>query len=275
VIDIRFYLYAQAAKWWNLSFVLAVTAPLASVLAVWNDSPWALYVIALLSLVTPICIAWSREIANTNIIRADKCRRLILFEDGLGWPATKEDLAEIRAWAINVQLKQAPFIKPYYASTKPKGANRIADIVTESSFFTTNLAGKAAFGLFMLCLGAAIAVAIILHLSGSQTSINTGSGYSLIAKSIAVIISALISGDFLILAKKYYDLKGAADRVFQRCASVRDQKKAGADLVLPIVEDYGIALLQAPPIPGWLYKHYRDELNRIYRASHGCAEEHS
>ncbi len=274
IINIRFYLYSQSLKWWNLSIVLAVITPLAAVYAVWNESRWILYIVALLSLVTPIGITWAREIANNHMLRADKCRRLILLENGLGWPATKEDLAEIRAWAINVNLKQAPFIVPYYSSSKPAGANRLADIVTESAFFTMNLAGKAALGLLILCLGAAVAVAIILHMAGNWTSTTTGNEYSLIAKSIAVIVSFLISGDFLVLAKKYYDLKGTADRVFQRCASVRDQKKASAETVLPIVEDYGIALLQAPPIAGWLYKHYRDELNRIYRVSHGCTEEH-
>lgn len=274
IVNIRFYLYSQSSKWWNLSMALAVITPLSAVYAVWNESHWVLYIVAILSLVTPIGIAWAREIANNHFLHADKCRRVILLQDGLGWPTSKEDLAEIRAWAINVKLKQAPFVDPYFSSSKPAGANRLADIVTESTFFTVNLAGKAALGFLILCLGTAIAVAVILQMTGSWTLLNTGNGYSLIAKSIAVIISFLISGDFLLLAKKYYDLKGAADRVLQRCASIRDQKKASADVVLPIVEDYGIALLQAPPIPGWLYNLYRDDLNRIYRSSHDHVEDH-
>lgn len=40
------------------------------------------------------------------------------------------------------------------------------------------------------------------------------------------------------------------------------------DEVREVVEDYGVALLQCPPIPAWLYSWFRDPLNDIYRDSH-------
>jgi len=179
-----------------------------------------------------------------------------------------EDLATVRAWTVGSRLKEALFLRPYYSSTKPPGPQRLADISAESAFFTEQLAAKMQVCLWVLFGAALIVAAIGLHFADLASTV-TERGALLLAKSAAILVSFLLAGDLLLNAKKYGDLRHEARDAFTRCAYLRENPKTEADQVRTVVEDYGDALLQAPPIPRGLYLWYRDDLNRIYRESHG------
>ena len=265
--DIRNHLYTLAERWWIASLSVTAATVMISVAALWFDAPRWVTIAGLLSVFAPVAVAWAREIASTNLLRADKCRRLILYADGLGHEISREELAQVRAWAMGSILENAPFTRPYYSSEKAPGPQRLADIVTESAFFTEHLARKLEIGLWA-AFGIALAAAFtILYMIDLQTDI-TGQLWGMIAKSIATFIAFLISGDFLLLARKFSKLREEAHNAYQRCAHFRNKQDLSVDEVRVVVEDYGIALLQAPPIPSWLYLAYRDPLNHIYRKSH-------
>lgn len=213
----------------------------------------------------PVAVTWLRELATGFQVRADKCRRLILYSDGLGIDVSAASVAEVKAWAAGKALAEAPFVRPFYSSIKAPGPQRLADIVTESAFFTEHLAAKIQFWLWAI-FGLTL-VASIFALNLADLAIGT-SQLLLVAKSIAVFIAFVISGDVALLAKKYGDLRSDARHAFQRCAQLRDMEKLSHDEVREVVEDYGIALLQCPPIPAWVYKWFRDPLNDIYRDCH-------
>jgi hypothetical protein len=266
--DLRHHLYTQAQLLWEVSLVLSVaTVALAIVGLASRDSLWVA-VTGVAALLIPVLVAWIREIATTQQLRGDKCRRLILVADGLGRQISPAELAELRAWAVGSDLGAAPFTLPYFSSRQPAGPQRLADIAMESAFFTEHLARKLQFGLwigFAILLCCALLVLHLADLAASQSSV----GFSFAGKSIAVFIAFLISGDFALLAKKYGDLRLAAHDVYQRCAILRDDENATSDEVRNVVDDYGVAHIQCPPIPSWLYERHRDKLNAIYRESHG------
>lgn len=251
-----------------VSLLISVVTLCLVLTALWIDSsPWV-SLASIFAILAPVSIAWTREAASASLLRGDKCRRLILFADGLGHDIPTEDLAQVKAWALGSQLKEAPFVKPYYSSSKSPGPQRLADIITESSFFTEHLARKIATGLWVT-FGIALIVACLVLYSADLCAEVPFHVVVFVMKSMAVFVSFLIAGDFLLIAKKYTDLNHEAHQAFSRCACLREAQNLSIDEVRNVVEDYGIALLQAPPIPGQLYGFYRDALNRIYRESHG------
>lgn len=269
--ELRGHLYARAEGFWWVTLWISLGTQVFSLLAVWLDKTGFLAVVALLALLALIAIAWLREKANGTALRADKCRRLILYADGLGRPLTKEELAEVRAWAIGTTVTPVAFVLPYYSSTMPVGPNRLADIVAESSFFTSQLAERVISIMWAVFIASLCVLLSILFLSDLfAASDRSGVVVSIenLAKSAALVITFLISGDFLLLIKKYADLRSLASNTFQHCGSLRDQKLLSESDILAVVEDYHIGLSQAPPIPARLYKRYRDELNKVYRESH-------
>ena len=266
--EVRNHLYLRAEVLWQASLALAIATLVLTVVSVWAHNPFLLGLTGIAAVILPIAIVWIRESASTFLIRGDKCRRLILYADGLGQEIAPSDLAEVRAWSVGGKLGPAPFSPPYFSSKLAPGVQRLADIVTESAFFSVHLARKLqvwlwiSFGLLLTC---AIFTLYLADLAAGQSS----EGLNLVAKSIAVFIGFLISGDFAILAKKYGDLRSETRHIYQRCAQLREDTHPSPEVVRAVIEDYNIALVQCPPIPSWLYARYRDQLNEIYRDSHG------
>jgi len=265
--DLRNYLYSRAEWMWQGSLAITGIVLALTLWGFWSNSPNWLSITGLAAIIAPIVVAWQREAASQLVVRGDKCRRLILYADGFGREIASSELAEARAWGLGVNTDAAPFIRPYYSSKETPGPRRLADIVTESAFFTKQLAAKVRAGLtgaFILAIAAAVAALYLADLVS-----NTGlPGLLVAAKSVATFIAFLISGDFLLLMKKYSDLEQEAGRAYERCARLRIQLDLHEDEVISVVEDYGVALLQCPPIPMWLYLRYRDALNDVYRRSH-------
>jgi len=174
-------------------------------------------------------------------------------------------LAEIQALVINCHLSEAPFVKPYYSSSKPVGPNRLADIIAESAYFTKFLCGKmvSRLSIVLMC---SLVFAIVMLMIGdffSEQTLLVG-----ISKSISILIAFLISGDFGLTLKKYSDLSNEAKEAFGICAKLRNLDNLNSLEVFLPVENYNLALSKAPPIPSKLYLKYRDELNKSYRTSH-------
>lgn len=265
--DIRNHLYQRAELWWVCTLAISAITLFLGLVALWvNSTAWITFG-GVFAIAAPIAIAWMREAASLNMLRGDKCRRLILYADGLGHDISPEDLAQARAWTLRTTPKDAPFVRPYYSSTVAPGPQRLADILVESTFFTEHLTGKLASWLW-IAFGLAVTFAcMILYVADLQSATSYLFTF-LVAKSAAVLVSFLLAGDFLLIAKKYSDLRNEAHQSYARCARLRSENNVSADEVRAAAEDYNVAILQAPPIPVWLYRIYRDELNRIYRHSH-------
>lgn len=265
--DLRNHLYGRAEWLWQGSLVLSGIVLALTLWGFWSNTPSWLSITGLAAIISPVMVAWMREAASELVVRGDKCRRLILYSDGFGHEIASSELAEARAWGLGVNPNAAPFVRPYYSSREAPGARRLADILTESAFFTKQLAARVRAGLtgaFVLAVAAAVAALYLADLVSNSAL----PGLLLAAKSVATFIAFLISGDFLLLMKKYGDLEQEAGRAYERCARLRIQSDLCEDEVISVAEDYGVALLQCPPIPVWLYLRYRDALNDVYRRSH-------
>jgi hypothetical protein len=264
--DIRNYLYDEAEKLWWRSLFLSLGAQLSSLIAVLINNAWILAIAGFLALVAPIGVVWLREWASTFTQQADKCRRLVLYADGLGEEIPKEDLATIRSWTTGIQLNTAPFTRPYYASKLKSGSNRLVDIIAESAYFTCHLAGKAAGYLQIICAISILVLLSILYISISVP--NSANVVTIVAKSAISAIAFFLAGDIFLLWKRYSDLRSQANETFKVCAALRDEPQLLLSQAMQTVEDYHLVLIQSPPIPFKLYLKYRDPLNDAYRKSY-------
>jgi lysylphosphatidylglycerol synthetase-like protein (DUF2156 family) len=263
--DIRNYLYDKAEKLWWMSLCIAIGTLFLSLIAVWAD----LTIIGFMAIASPIVITWLREIAADTTNKADKCRRIILYADGLGQEIPKHELANIYAWGMGGTIEKAPFVSPYYSSILNAGPNRLADIIAESSFFTYQLVDRLNFRFkFIFYLSIIMVVGILYTSDILVNNSNQENLLSIFSKSVAIVIAFLISGDFFLLMKKYSDFRTAAKETFDKCVKMRDTADLKEKDILQTVEDYNIAIIQSPPIPSRFYLKYKDELNKIYRESH-------
>ncbi|MBI5664718.1 MAG: hypothetical protein HZC49_06495 [Nitrospirae bacterium] len=263
--DIRNNLYGKAENLWWMSLYIAIGTLFLSLIAVWADFT----IVGFMAIASPIVITWLREMAADTTNKADKCRRIILYADGLGQEIPKHELANIYAWGMGGSIDKAPFVSPYYSSKLNAGPNRLADIVTESSFFTYQLVDRVNFRLKVIfCLSIIMIVGLLYTSDIFVKHLNQESVLSIFSKSAAILIAFLISGDFFLLIKKYSDIRTIAKESFDKCVRMRDDVNLKEIEILQTVEEYNIAIIQGPPIPFRFYLKYKDELNEIYRTSH-------
>lgn len=265
--DIRNYLYDQAELRWWWSLYVSLGAQLLSLVAVLINQAIVLLIIGFVVLIAPLVVTWLREWAKEFTQKADKCRRLILYADGLGNEIPAQDIATVRSWSMGVQLNAAPFISPYYSSNLPSGSTRLVDIAIESAYFTRFLAGKAASYLSIIVVISVLVVIAIVYFA-TYTASQTNLLLVTVAKAAVSTIAIYLLGELLLLWKQYLDLNLAADETFRTCASLRNNQSPPLHEAMQVVEDYHLALIQSPPIPFKLYRKYLNELNQSYRSSY-------
>jgi hypothetical protein len=257
----------KAERRWNVSLILAAALPLISIFSLWTRSDLAVTVAGTLSLVIPFAYTLIRESAIRVAVRADKCRRVILLADSLGREIPRWELVEMTAVGLDQEIGSGPHLNPYYVSRYSVGPQRLADNVAESAFYTRELAERFR-KLLRLTAGVAAFLALIALWLADLLETMSSETIVAAAKTVAVMAIFFIFGDFAILAARFGDLADTAKRTFDACVQLRDEPNVSPERVRDVTEDYGIGLVQCPPIPNWWYVRYRDRLNSLYSNSH-------
>lgn len=265
--DLRNHLYKSAEVKWSWSLGISLVGLIAAIMGAISAKPGIVAAAGVASISFTVLIAWLREWASTEILKADKCRRLVMQADTQGIPISSAQIAEVHSWGLGRKLQPAPFFGNYYQSAHGHGPRRLADVITESAYFTKFLAGQMQFGLWCF-FGFSLFVSVIALSLADFANGLPASEIVAAAKAIAVFVAFLISSDVCILAKKYGDLSKAAELTFFQSDQLRLQEQPDITIVRMVAEDYGIALLQCPPIPNWLFLRHQDDLNKAYSAGH-------
>ena len=90
ISNLRNHFYSNAERFWWVTFWIAVGTQLLALAAIWINNNTFLELVAFVALAAPIAIAWLREKADATSLKADKCRRLILYAEGLGRPIAQK-----------------------------------------------------------------------------------------------------------------------------------------------------------------------------------------
>jgi len=271
--DIRTSLFVKSETLWLLSILLGIaTQGIVLILPFINNNS-IVTTTGFFLILFPIISSIMKELSSAYKNKGDKCRRLILYSDGLGNNISPHDLSNIRCTILGkAKLKEAPFVKPYYASNFPPGYKRLADITAESAFFTMHLARKMVFFVsFLIVLSVSILLAAVyfIYIAANSTNILTGTtNLAIVAKTVAVSMSFIFSCEIFFLWFKYNSLSNVASLVYKDCDMLRKEEAPNSIQVTQAIEEYHVSLIQSPPIPKGVYLKYKDQLNEAYRKSH-------
>jgi hypothetical protein len=261
--DIRNHLYDQAEKYWWASLLLGLAVQvISSGSTIIQNSSFTIVASTILFFV-PIVARWLQEKSKNDTSKALKCRLAILYSDAFGEEIPDDISREIKSWVGEVKLSKAPFRRPYYDSKLPFGANRLADIVSESAFWTYKLAEDMRS---IMSLYTGIYLISALTLTYSLFQINLGTGILISAARIVIaMISLVFTSEAIILITQYNELYTEAKRIYSLTAKMVSEKKLKITEIMQIVESYNILLISSPPIPGRLYRFRQISLNKAYK----------
>lgn len=263
LVDVMGLEYSRSKQWlnWTLGLSLAVqgmtilSAALSS-----GPGPKAIGVVVALA---QILLFIFRRCGKNHFGLAEQIRRLVMLHDGLGIQPSEDQLAAIWERVGNPQDAKAAYLDPYYESSAPKGCKRLIEITRESAFFTASLARSAAtafWGAAITGLGAAVFALVV----SIQTHANPAA-LEIVAKAVIASMAFWVTGDLVTMALQYSGLATAASRVQTQCAHLLSKVEHRADEVHPLTAEYNCAVIQAPPIPEWIYRWRQHVLNQAWR----------
>jgi len=256
--------FDRSESWWWCSLVVAILTPIGAIIIELSNKSPILTFISFVIILSPALITWSREIANSYYDKGSLCRRVILYNKGLGEPISVADKCEILEFSKNLKIPE--YEKPYYVTEKNISPAKLVDMISESSFFTKYNAGVASDYLnkifvFYLCVTLFIAY---LCIEGTISKEAT----QVIAKSAFFVVALFIVNDFLLLKRKFDKLSADSNIIFRDSENLAKQSKISEYEALNLAERYNLILSISPPIPFFVYKKSRDELNKKYREAH-------
>jgi len=265
--DVKYALYQKAERLWWCSLAGWLFAVVVAIVAIFTDDTNVLAIIGGVSLLLPFCIIWLREIASGYSYKADKCRRMLLYSDGLGEEPSKTEMLSVSGYILRDDVKEAYYEPPYYASRLEPGPSRLLDIIGESSFFTKELSKKTAKYLTWILVVFFVAFLLLGFSSRFWVGFvdTTREGFVDFIEAFTLFILSLVAGDVWLLKTKYEGLMSAADRVFSSAFKLKDNEKLTEHDVISLASDYDACVQACPPIPTIIYKRYLRALNTLYK----------
>lgn len=261
--DIRNHLYDRAEKYWWASLLLGLMVQTASIFSSMIQNAVFTVIASTVLFFVPIVARWFQEKSRDDSLRALKCRLAILYSDAFGENIPSDISREIKSWVDEAKLSKAPFKRPYYDSKLSSGPNRLADIVSESAFWTYNLAENMRLIMF-LYTGAYLLSALIVMYFLFQINLGTGVLIGL-AKLVIALISLVFTSEAILLIKQYNELYSESKQVYKVTGKMISTSDLKTSEIMQIVEVYNILLISSPPIPGMIYKFRQESLNRAYK----------
>lgn len=261
--DIRNHLYDKAEKTWWWSLLLGFSVQIFTVASTTVKDASFTVITSTILFFLPIVARWLQENSKDDTLKAIKCRLAILYSDAFEEDIPSDISREIKSWVDAGKLSKAPFKRPYYDSNLKAGPNRLADIVSESAFWTYRLSSD--MGLIMF-LYSGLYILSALTLIYFLFQINLGVGILInVAKLVVAMISLVFTSEAILLIKQYNELYSEAKQVYKITSKMVSDKKLKVAEIMQIVESYNILLISSPPIPAYLYRIKQDSLNKAYK----------
>ena len=196
---------------------------------------------------------------------AETMRRQSVLSEGLGWPIERSQFNEWRQRAGGKLLKIAaanPRPLDYYATGEPAGPKRLAEMTFESLFWTKNLYRKIQYYLIvtmLLTLFLFAGILFIMPLFSLQESTRVALIY-FIYLAIPVLVSVDLLGMYLRLQRAITSLCSIEKRL-EQLASAASTNEGEA---LRSVAEYNCTVATGLPIPNWVFKRHKAEIESFW-----------
>jgi len=260
--------YTVAKRWWGTAILLQFAAMLIGfstnvfVSSIW--SVWSTAVVLLLSVLVYVC----KLKFEATYKLAEKARRLVILESGLGWRIPAKLQAELKprfgkvARSVAQGIEEAP--EPYYTADLQTGPRKLATDQQESAFLTWNLYRRASDLTLMLLT----VLLLFLFIAGyaALTSFASLQARVIVAKFVSAFVMFLLTVEAFNIFWKYKALAAEVQRIDDKLETLLcDEGLPAVEDVLRVVHEYDCLLLTAPPVPDFLYVRYRYELNDLWQ----------
>ncbi|HEX6804151.1 MAG TPA: hypothetical protein VF133_10775 [Terriglobales bacterium] len=195
---------------------------------------------------------------------AEEIRRIAFLEDALGIAPSELRKTEIASRVGGARAPERIFVGKYFASEAPQGVLRFLDDLSESAFWTCEVARSAGRALLVLVLvGAMFSIFALLGLLNAgvaATNVKIG------AEAFVVTLAFVVAGEMLLLSLDYFALAGKASRILTSASSLLESKGVDRDATIILFGEYNCALSATAPLPAFLYKLLQARLNAAWSA---------
>lgn len=207
-----------------------------------------------------------KQKARSIYLDAEDARRITVLIKALNYPLSEKKFQEIikpfSKHSRGQAQKDLEESRKYYASRQPYGAFRLLEMFQESVFWTGALMGKASH--LVLILSLVIGGLLFLSL------------YMLLFANLAVNriwwSSVLAAGILVYLTTGFYHLWRSYAKISNRLQRMDDEleilrtKGSAVELseLLALLNEYDTLMATAAPVPDFVYRLHKKELNRIW-----------
>ena len=214
---------------------------------------------------------------------AQSLHRKLDFENGLGWPVTKSEFADLLArYPGNLDKMTGSGKGSYFASTEPPGIKRALQNLCESSWWSMHLS-ESMFKIFMVVIIAIIVGCIVLlnvSVESLPTTASTAGAYQssqaaqsthdVVSASVVKIVTSsllfLVSYGLIRLACGYYSFSQKSRQIKEKAEALLEANCDKEVSVIKLWQDYHLSRASAPLLPSWIWWCRQKRLNELFKA---------
>lgn len=265
-VNLRQLMRAQfdaAKRWWAVAVICQLTVVTIGIISMFTNmvATWLGLLGAMLTIAYVLSQWQSDQLRNT----ADTILRKLEMYDGLGWPITSREIADLLLTVPKlVKAKSGvPDTKDYFVSATPQSPLRVLENLDESTWMTKHQARRIAQSVFWLS-GGIFVVAFFALITTIQNAVNQTVANNIAQITITVIVF-MFSGGYVRLAFNYHQLAMQAEKIGEE--SYRLIKEPGVSEIqtAKLLHDYQIIRAKAPMLPNWLWQQMEQELNELWQ----------
>ena len=255
--------FASSKRWLRYSIYCNLTVVVLSALSSIAPLGQSSTTFPILLLVVQVIAFTLREKSTRDFSFAELIRRLALLQDGLGFQLSNLQLKRIITRS-NQSMDEPPYLANYYASTLPQGPGRLLEILSESCFYTENIAGRAFTILVSLvgCTSIAL-VFLIFPLIDAYAD-------PLVLRTFTIAIAPFLSfwatGDLIYMALRFRTLRSDCSSILDKCEDLERTNRHDLPEILQMVDEYNCSLASSLPLPTRFYEANKANLNKMWVA---------
>ena len=263
--------YSMAKRFWLVLIMAQTLVTLGALYVVYYPTKQRLIGIGVVGFVVTLLTFYFRESAGTHYGLAERLRRLLVIQDGLGRQPSAQELVDIAADCTALPTLAPKPLGNYYNSPLPAGPSRLAHIIEESAAYTRKVASLASAFFGGLTLLGIILTFLIVWLGLESLSFASeghldGEWWSAgrLAKLLAISLPFFLTGTFATLWRAFASLSNSARKAYQRCDQLRQLPDVGVVDVMVTMGSYDCALAKSPPLPGLMYWMARSRIAKAW-----------
>lgn len=265
------HLFDVAAQKWYWALGLEIASGAVAIAMTGFRLPADLKIVGAFSVVVMTVVAYSLRITfEDQYAIAETMRRQSVLSEALGWKISSAQLAAWRTRAGQKVRKKAETSQResnYYASKEESGAKRLAEMTTESVFYTHNLYEKLRLVLWRVFVISTFALMVAVPLALTRTT-PQATDY-LVAEAVYSFILIVLSADLLGWCLKLNQLIPSLRSIEQNLEGLLAQTPPPLPEILREVSEYNCEVVQGFPIHNWLFKRWHPEICRLWNQRAG------